>query len=217
MKTRFLSLLAWAFYRMLTLSWRQRLVKSSDYSKDVKDGHPIIFAMWHGDELGAISFSRHFPLATLTSTSKDGEIMNGVLKRLGFATSRGSSTRGGVRALKGLIKLGKSGRVVVVPVDGPKGPRHKSKPGVFELSRVLGAKIYPIGIAASKKHIFERSWNKAYLPFPLSKVAMVVGDPLLPVTRGQDPKDAALANRLEKAIHGAGDQARGVIDTQNTE
>jgi len=166
----------------------------------LKNKEPLILAHWHGDEIALISQVRRYQIATITSTSKDGEMMNLVLQMLGGKTSRGSSTRGGVGALKGLIKLAKQGHNSSFAVDGPKGPLHKVKPGVFELSRLMAGSIFVAGVSCDRKWVFEKAWNKAYLPKPFAKIHIVWRGPFGPVTKDIDPRDEALANSLADAL-----------------
>ncbi|WP_423246900.1 DUF374 domain-containing protein [Spectribacter hydrogenoxidans] len=69
----------------------------------------------------------------------------------------GSSSRGGARGLKGLIRLCRGGHNVSIAVDGPRGPRHQVKPGVFPIARLSGGVIVPVGIACSHRHVFKNS------------------------------------------------------------
>ena len=160
-------------------------------------------AHWHGDELGLIHLAPRYRLATITSTSKDGEMMNTVLHMLGAKTSRGSSTRGGASALKGLLRLAKAGRNCSFAVDGPKGPLHKAKPGVFEVSRLLNAEIYAVAVACDRAWHFPKSWNKTYLPKPFAKLFIYWSGPFGPVTRDDDPRSPELAKMLETELHRA--------------
>jgi lysophospholipid acyltransferase (LPLAT)-like uncharacterized protein len=108
-----------------------------------------------------------------------------------------------VSALKGLVRLAKTGCCPVVTVDGPKGPFHKAKAGVFELSRLSGLPIIPVGVAASHKKVFEKSWNKAYLPLPFSRVTLVWGD-ALSLETDFDPRSSDNAFALEKELDAMG-------------
>lgn len=203
-RKHFFPFIVWALYRAWTATWRVQIIESSAVKRLKAENKSWICAIWHGDEIAMIYFSRFYKVATMTSTSKDGELMNNVLNRLGMATSRGSSTRGAVGALKGLVRLAKSGWNPVVTVDGPKGPYHKAKPGVFELARLTGLPIIPAGVAATHKKIFEKSWNKAYLPLPFSKVTLVWGDLLLlnenENPESFEPRDPVLAKTLENTL-----------------
>lgn len=176
---------------------------------------PVILAHWHGDELALINTVKRYKIATIASQSKDGEIMANVLKWLGARTSRGSSTRGGVQALKGLIRLLKDGGNCSFAVDGPKGPIHKVKPGVFELSRIIHSPIYACGVYCDRAIHFPRSWNKTYLPKPFAKIVIFWTSPLNEVTKEVDPRDPDLALELENLLHHARRQALKFVAQNN--
>ena len=156
------------------------------------------------------SLARFYSVATMTSTSADGEMLDKVVRLMGIRTSRGSSTRGGVTALKGIIDIAKEGPTPVVAVDGPKGPFHKVKPGVFQIAKALDAVVVPIGFHATRTHVFAKSWNKARLPLPFSKVVVVWGEPY-PVHSDTDPRDHGLAETLEVQLAAAEHEARKLI------
>ncbi len=174
---------------------------------------PFLLAHWHGDELVLISLAKRYRIATITSTSKDGELMNQVLIWLGAVTSRGSSTRGAVGALKGLLKLMKKGHNASFAVDGPKGPLHRVKPGVFEVAKLLACPIFYAGVYTSEKKVFAKSWNKTFLPYPFAKIKIVWGGPVL-VDENQDPRQFELAKSLETGLHGCHERAKSLDPLQ---
>lgn len=192
--------LVYFVYRLWSATWRVRVIEPESLKAALRDGEPIVFAHWHGDELKVIPLIPLYRIATMTSTSKDGELIDFALRRLGGATSRGSSTRGGSGALKGLIRLMKSGYRASLAVDGPKGPLHRAKPGIFELSRLAQARIVPVGAAADRVITFHKSWNKAQLPKPFSRITVKFNEPMPALTREDSAKDPALAARLEQEI-----------------
>lgn len=192
--------IVWFFYRAWTWTWRIECVEPEALKEAKARGDRLIFAHWHGDELCIVPLVTPYKIATMTSTSKDGQLIDFVVRRLGGATSRGSSTRGGIGALKGLVRLVGEGYRASMAVDGPKGPLHKVKPGVFELSRLAKARIVPLGTAASREIIFQKSWNKAHLPKPFARVTVLFGEPWAPMGREADAKDEALALRLAAHI-----------------
>lgn len=204
--------LVWFFYRAWTWTWRLECVESEGLRRAKENGDPLIFAHWHGDELCIVPLVAPYKIATMTSTSKDGQLIDFTIRRLGGATSRGSSTRGGVGALKGLIRLIREGYRASMAVDGPKGPLHHVKPGVFELSRLADAKIVGVGAATDRAIVFEKSWNKARLPKPFARVVVYFNEPWSALTRSEDVKDPALARKLEgeiaKACQHASDHLR---------
>ena len=213
MKTRFLAILVFAFYSALKLTWRIRIIEPEGFRRALGDGSPMVFAHWHGDELGIVYLLPIYKASAMISTSKDGEIMANVVGLLGAKTSRGSSTRGGASALKGILRLARQGYRPSVAVDGPKGPLHKVKPGVFEISKLTGGKIYPLAAECDRKFVFKKSWNKAFLPLPFAKVVIVWGEGLPSVARGADVREPKLALDLEMAISDAKRQALNLIAT----
>lgn len=195
--------LVWIFYRLWTASWRIQIIESEEMKAALQSGEPLVLAHWHGDELCVVHLVTRYKIATMTSTSKDGQLIDFVVHKLGGATSRGSSTRGGVAALKGLVRLVNQGYRGSVAVDGPKGPIYQVKPGIFELSRLTKAKIFPVGAACDRSFIFHKSWNKAKLPKLFSRVVIYFGEPLAAINREESPKSDELAQRLSTGIWNA--------------
>jgi len=205
--------LLFLIYSALRLTWRIRVIEPESMKRAMAAGEPMVLAHWHGDELGILYLLRRYRAAVMTSTSKDGELMNTVVRLFGARTSRGSSTRGGASALKGIIRLAREGWRPSVAVDGPKGPYHKVKPGVFEISKVTGGAIYPIAVACDRAYVFHKAWNKTFLPLPFARLICVWGDGLPPVARNADAHDPDLARALEDALANAGQKAVNTIAT----
>lgn len=211
LKTRIIAFILFIVYSSLRLTWRIRVIESESLKRALRENSPMVYAHWHGDELGILYLLGRYKAATMVSTSKDGELMATVVRLFGARTSRGSSTRGGVSALKGILRLSKEGWRPSVAVDGPKGPYHRVKPGVFEISRLIGGEIFPLAVACDRKKVFEKAWNKTFLPLPFAKVVVVWGEALPAVTRNQDSRNEELAQGLEKALTNAGQQASNLI------
>jgi lysophospholipid acyltransferase (LPLAT)-like uncharacterized protein len=195
--------LIYIIFRLFWWSWKITIYEPPEMVEYLKKKQGIILAHWHRDELALMQICRRYKLATIVSTSKDGELMNGVLRLNGVATSRGSSTRGGVGALKGLLTLMKQGFHSTFAVDGPKGPIYKVKPGVFEVSRLCQTPIFSAGIYVDRKKVFEKAWNKAILPLPFSHVHVHWTAAYGPITKDQDPRDEGLGLELENILRGA--------------
>lgn len=189
-------------YRALHATWRVTYDECPSFREALAARRPVILAHWHGDELAVMHLVVRYRCATLTSNSRDGELMNGVLAHFGIPTARGSSSKGGAAGLRALVQLCRSGgHNVSFAVDGPKGPIYQAKPGVFEFSRLMDAPVYAVSVGVSRPWIFRRSWNRAVLPRPFSRVHVRVAECLPPVTRAQDPRDAALARALEDGLN----------------
>ncbi len=144
-------------------------------------GRPVMLAIWHAELFALTGYGMRYlngRLATVVSESRDGELIAQVLERIGYGTARGSSTRGGLKALISLKKHIERGRIGVITVDGPRGPRHKVKDGAVYLAHRTGALLFPVRSRPSSLHVFERSWDRFELPRPFCRCPVFFGAPL---------------------------------------
>ncbi len=206
-----LPLLLYVIYNLLRLTWRIRVVESEKFSQARKEKRRMIYAHWHGSIPGVLYLLKPYNVVTMISGSKDGTLVDTIARWLGGKTVRGSSTRGGATALKGILRLANEGYNPGIAIDGPKGPRGKVKPGVLEISRVLGAEIHPLTVTCNRAWVFEKAWDKTFLPKPFAKVVVYWGDPAFTVGRNDDPRDPKLADRLEVAMANAEQHVRNLI------
>lgn len=207
MLKKLLPYLLFVVYKLLYWSWRIEVRQTPEVKKWMDSGQSFIVAHWHGDELGILHLLKEYHVSCIISTSKDGDLMNKAVQLLGAETVRGSSTRGGASALKGIIRTVKNGRRPSVAVDGPKGPIYKVKPGVLQISRLTQLPIAPISFHASRQKIFEKSWNKSRLPLPFSKLTIQWGEHMEPIKKGEDSRDNNLAEQLEIRLNQTKDSA----------
>lgn len=115
-------------------------------------GSAMILAFWHSRQLMMPIAYRGRQIHVLISRHRDGEIIARIIARFGFHTVRGSSTRGGVQALRELIRIGRQGHDLCVTPDGPKGPAQVAKAGAIELAKATGLPIVPVTFSCSKKN-----------------------------------------------------------------
>lgn len=207
MKQRLLGFLIYCFYQTLRFTWRVTLIEPDGLKDCVREKKPFILAHWHGDEIALLQLTPIYRVGTIVSQSKDGQMMDTVMKLLGAQTARGSSTRGGIGALKGLIRLARDGYPCSFAVDGPKGPIYQVKPGVFEVSKVLKSPVFWCGVACDRVWSFPRSWNKTYVPKPFARIIIQWHGPLPLLSESDDPRSLDLARRLETGLHAAKQQA----------
>lgn len=210
----FLSTLIWFIYKSLYFTWRVRVHEPAELKASLKNKNkPIIFAHFHGDEISLLQLIGPYRIATMSSKSKDGEMMSSIIHLLGGATSRGSSSRGAVEALKGLVKLmKKEGYNGSMAVDGPRGPIYKVKPGVFEISRLVDGYIYYGGVHCDRAFKFPKSWNKTFLPKPFATIDILWVGPFGPYGRDQDPRDPSLLSAAETHLIQARSKAKELFD-----
>jgi lysophospholipid acyltransferase (LPLAT)-like uncharacterized protein len=210
-REKILGFLAWIFFSILVKTWKIQLIESEEMQRFLKNKTPFIMAHWHGDELMLVHLARRYRMATLSSKSKDGEIMAYVLGKLGAVVVRGSSSRGAVSGLLGLIKLIKKGHVSSFAVDGPKGPRYKAKPGIVETSKNLKIPIICGSAYCDRAWVFEKAWNKAILPKPFARLCIVWTKPFDLIPQDTDANDPILLKKVEDSLHAAKQQALGII------
>lgn len=211
MKQKVLGFLIFLIYRVLSATWRVTITQPESLTQAVKNRKPYLLAHWHGDELVLLSIVRHYGVVTIVSQSKDGAMMDFIFRRMGGFTVRGSSTRGGIGALKGLIRMSRAGYPSSFAVDGPKGPIYQVKPGIFEVSRVLNLAIYWAGIHCDRAIHFPKSWNKTYLPKPFAKIRIQWFGPMNPIGENEDPRSPEIARTLGDALNAAKQQVAGSI------
>ena len=174
--------------RLLARTWRIQAYGAESYLTLRKAAKPFVFAFWHGSMLPLVWRHRGEGAAVLVSLHKDGEIIARICDALGLRTIRGSTTRGGGRALLGLVRELEAGYEVAVTPDGPKGPRHHFAPGALMAAQRAKAPIVPIGVhCASAWHL--KSWDRFMIPKPFARVVVVYGDPAF--VAGSTPREAS--------------------------
>jgi len=144
-------------------------------------GRPVVLALWHEELFSLTGYGTTVlpgRFATVVSDSRDGELIAQVLLRIGFVTARGSSTRGGLKALNQLRQHMTDGRIGVITVDGPRGPRQQAKDGAVYLSQKAGALLFPVRCRPSSVYVFRRSWDHFQLPMPFCTCLVRIGEPL---------------------------------------
>ncbi len=141
---------------------------------------PLLWVFWHNQLLISPYFwERYFPTrrgAALASQSKDGEIIAAVIRCFGLRPIRGSSSRGGGRALVEMKRALDEGFDVAITPDGPRGPCYQVNPGVVKLAQLTGGKVFPMHIAYSRCWRL-KSWDGFMIPKPFATVRITL-DPL---------------------------------------
>lgn len=164
------------------------------FRDQAQSGDPFIVSFWHYGIIYIVHSARQLPYTAMVSSSRDGDLLAGLLESKGFTTVRGSRHKGGVGAIKGLLRQIRKGRVAVVVADGSQGPARQAQPGAILLSSRTGVPIIPLGWAASRYKSF-RSWDRTALPLPFSTITMNYGEPFK-VPAGLD-EDGVEYYRLE--------------------
>jgi lysophospholipid acyltransferase (LPLAT)-like uncharacterized protein len=158
-----------------TLRWR--IDGSEHYDTLMREGRPPILALWHGRILAATFYWRDRGIVAMTSENFDGEWIARLMGRFGYRAARGSTSRGGSRALVQLRRELGAGHAAAFTVDGPRGPARVAQPGAVWLSGATGHPVLPFHIEASRSWT-AKSWDRSMIPRPFSTTAVAIGAPM---------------------------------------
>ena len=166
-----------AIIRMLAHTWR--MTRAGPGREQARtDDRGAVFILWHGELLPILWAYRGEGIRALISTHADGEIIARIVEGLGFRTVRGSSSRGGARALLEIVRELQSGGEVAVTTDGPRGPRRVMQPGAVMAAMRAGVPIVAFGATVDRAWRF-RSWDRFVLPKPFARVTVTTTSALM--------------------------------------
>lgn len=144
-----------------------------------REKKPLIAAFWHYGVFLILHLSRgKRKWVAMVSSSKDGEYVARIVESYGFETVRGSRNRGGIGALKGMVKAVRERSLsAAIVADGSQGPSLVAQPGAVLLASYSGTVVLPVGWAADRYWVF-RSWDRTVLPKPFARMVVEIGEPL---------------------------------------
>jgi len=184
--------------RLIGATWRVEHRGNDPFEIPVRPSS--LGAIWHRGIFIAAGLYADSGMTVPVSLSRDGEHIVAVMKHLGISPPpRGSSSRGATGLLKGIVRLVKSGQMVVFLTDGPRGPARVSKPGVITVARLSGDAIYP-GALSGAPCIRFRSWDRMLLPLPFARVIVYYGDPIAVEADASPERQRELRERLDARI-----------------
>ncbi len=146
-------------------------------------GNPFIVGVWHNRILVLpLIFEwfcrRCYPVSILTSPSRDGALLSAFMGNFGMQAVRGSSSRGGVKALLLLRAQLRDGVDVAITPDGPRGPVYEPSPGLLRLAVKTGIPV--MAIQVDYERYWEiKSWDKFRIPKPFSRVNVTMLAPVV--------------------------------------
>nr|XP_061813403.1 uncharacterized protein RP090-like [Nerophis lumbriciformis] len=212
--------LAGLWIGLLERTCRYRIVSGGKHLEALlAEPRPVIFCFWHNRLLLAAPYLFHrvhrrgLEITVLASQSRDGELAARLAGVWRLRTVRGSATRGGRQAMRGIYRAIARHRSspIMIP-DGPTGPIYKFKPGVAVLAQMSDVPILPLGLAA-RRRLRVGSWDRLMVPWPFSRVAIAVGAPR-PVPRGLSSEEFAAAVRdLETILDDLTLTCEGEVDS----
>jgi len=159
----------------------------------------FVAAFWHGKMLIPWYYFGKHNFSALVSTSKDGEILTRVLERWNYKVVRGSSHIGGKQALELMREMIANGFSVAITPDGPTGPPHQMKAGAVVLAKKTNVPLLLAAVCYRKKMVFN-SWDKFELPLPLSKVFVMISEPIFVKSNLTFDETNVLLKQAEKQL-----------------
>jgi lysophospholipid acyltransferase (LPLAT)-like uncharacterized protein len=198
---------------LISLYYRLVRLRSFGYPED--RALPVIFSVWHSEEITLLPRFGCTRGNIMISRSKDGDILSEVVKTWNYRVSRGSTNKGAVAALLSLKRALEGGENIILAADGPKGPYHQAKPGAFYLAAKTGRPIYPVGVAVNRAYIFKKSWSLSRLPLPFSKVVAVFGPPFCLEKGDLSLSSSEQTKRLNEVMEAAKLEAEEKLKNRN--
>jgi lysophospholipid acyltransferase (LPLAT)-like uncharacterized protein len=162
-------------------------ISFEDGAQQTIEQRPLIASFWHSCLIPATYICRGLGVRVMSSNSYDGEYMGRIIHKFGFVAVKGSSSRNAVRALLGLRRALAEGWTVAFTLDGPRGPRHKVKPGPVALARSSGVPLTMFHAAVDRAWVLN-TWDRLMIPRPFSRVLMRFGR-LIPVPAEASDED----------------------------
>ena len=159
-----------------TTRWREQGRETPE--KLWAEGKPFVIAFWHGRLLMMAPFwNPRAPMNMLISEHRDGRLIADTVKHLSIGTIAGSSSKGGGRALRQMVRALKSGGYVGITPDGPRGPRGRATGGIVALARLADVPVVPATFATKRRHMLS-SWDQFHVAFPFGRGVYLWGDPI---------------------------------------
>lgn len=207
-------IVAWLIYIYLVVVGFTKKIhhkSSENYDKLKKQNKPCIYAFWHNQQASILYMTSKFEkgrkACCLVSLSSDGEYIARTAHKFGFKAMRGSTSKGGFSALRGLIDIADAKYSLAITPDGPRGPVYTIQPGIIYLAKKTGLPIVPLACKMTNK-ISAKSWDKFQIPVFFGNVAYISGEPIH-ISEDKDIKEARV--ELKEALNQLNQQADQII------
>lgn len=159
-----------------------------------------IYCGWHENISVAVWLFRKQQAAMMASDSEDGDLIARAIVKSGNIPVRGSTSKGGGKALRETVRLLRSGHVSAISPDGPRGPRRKFQAGTAWIAALAGVPLLPMHHCASREWTFAKSWDRHRIPKPFSTVIVAVGAPIELTTERLKNDEAGAVAEIEARL-----------------
>lgn len=214
--------MATALYRRLGNTWRYVVENEQTLMRLLAGDRPVVGAFLHARTfqlLHYFSLPGHGRWILMCSQSRDGDAMSRMEEGLGFRVARGSSGKGGARALVEMIKAQREDRGLnsCLAIDGSRGPRGIAQPGILVLTQKAGGLLLPVAASTADCRIWRKSWDRTVIPKRHAEVHILIGEPIELSARMDEADLEAHRLALERrllAMHAELDARTGFADPE---
>lgn len=208
-KIRAIDLVLFGTLKALGLTIKFKVEGWENWEAASANGKLPIYTTWHNSVFLSTCFWRRRGIIVMSSLSFDAEYTGRLIKRFGYGTVRGSSTRGHTGATVEMIRLMSAGCPAGFTIDGPKGPRFVAKMGAVLIAKKTGNPVLPFVIAPARSWVLRKSWDQTRIPKPFTSARVVIAPPLFvpPDTsaeglRAKRDELQRTLDRLEERVNG---------------
>jgi lysophospholipid acyltransferase (LPLAT)-like uncharacterized protein len=163
-------------------------------------GRGLILTFWHYQIFSATWYFRRRGIVVMTSRNFDGEYIARIITKLGYGAARGSSSRGGGRALEEMRRSLRQGRDAGFTIDGPRGPRAVAKPGSVILARATGAAIMCFHVVPRRAWILRKSWDRTEIPRPFTRAGIFIAPPIFVASEADGEEQTRKLQEVQAAL-----------------
>ena len=214
--------IGWRAYRSLGRTWTYREHDIALLRDLVAAKQPVVGAFYHSRTFALLhyfSLPQQGRWILMCSQSRDGEAMARIEEGLGFRVARGSSGKGGARALVEMIKAQREDRGLnsCLAIDGSRGPRGIAQLGTITLAQKTGSLLLPVAASTDRCWRWNASWDRTIIPKPGATVTVRIGQPIEVAPKMDDLALEALRRRLEDTmfeLHSQLDHETGYQDAE---
>jgi lysophospholipid acyltransferase (LPLAT)-like uncharacterized protein len=171
-----------------------------NWEEATRDSRVPIYTCWHNRLFLSTHFWQNRRIVVMSSKSFDGEYTGRVIKRFGYGTARGSSTRGGTGAFVEMVRLMRAGCPTGFTIDGPRGPRYVAKKGAVLLAKKTGQPALPFTITSQSYWTLSKTWDQFQVPLPFTRALVNIAPPIYVPSNADDAMLEAKRDELQASL-----------------
>ncbi|MFH1428767.1 MAG: DUF374 domain-containing protein [Candidatus Margulisiibacteriota bacterium] len=190
--------LYWIFIILINKTIKVELINEECWEKEER----VVFALWHQDTFVPFFQYRYEEIVMFVMESMRGQILGWCARRLGYKTivlPNDPMAYANAKGVARFVRLIKQGHDGMIAVDGPLGPRHIVKPGIFFISRAADCPIVPCRVVMDKYFTLKTRWDQYIIPWPFCRVRIIFDELYYPVKDDKQNTDL-LTLKLTKSI-----------------